>query len=111
MNIGIAGLGRMGAAIGERLVAQGHQLAVWNRSAGKADGLVARGARLAETPAALARVSEVAVKTVRSPVMHARLEALGAVPVGDSPGEFAARIRREWEQSAKIVKIAGVRIE
>ena len=59
----------------------------------------------------LARVSEVAVKTVRSPVMHARLEALGAVPVGDSPGEFAARIRREWEQSAKIVKIAGVRIE
>jgi tripartite-type tricarboxylate transporter receptor subunit TctC len=59
----------------------------------------------------LARLSEVAMKAVHSPETHSRLEAIGAVPVGNSPKEFAAQIRREYEQSAKIVKTAGVRIE
>ena len=30
MKIGIAGLGRMGAAIGARLMQMGHDLTVWN---------------------------------------------------------------------------------
>ena len=59
----------------------------------------------------LARLNAVAVKAVHSPETHSRLEALGAVPVGDSPQQFAARIRREYEQNGKIVKTAGVRIE
>ena len=45
MNIGILGIGRMGRAIGERLLDQGHALAVWNRTADKAQPLAARGAR------------------------------------------------------------------
>ena len=59
----------------------------------------------------LAQVGAAAVKTVHSQDIHAKLESLGAVPVGDTPKEFAARIRREYEQSAKVVKIADVRIE
>jgi tripartite-type tricarboxylate transporter receptor subunit TctC len=51
------------------------------------------------------------VKAVHAPDTQARLEAQGAVPVGNSPAEFARQIRREWEQAAKIVKTAGVRIE
>ena len=35
MIIGMAGTGRMGAAIGLRLLEVGHQLVVWNRSADK----------------------------------------------------------------------------
>ncbi|HEX2726114.1 MAG TPA: NAD(P)-binding domain-containing protein, partial [Beijerinckiaceae bacterium] len=35
MRIGIAGLGRMGAAIAERLLEVGHDVAVWNRSPAK----------------------------------------------------------------------------
>jgi tripartite-type tricarboxylate transporter receptor subunit TctC len=62
-------------------------------------------------PKILARLGEAAVKTVHAPDTHARLEAIGAVPVGNSPKEFAAQIRREYEQSAKIVKTAGVKIE
>ena len=62
-------------------------------------------------PKILARLNAVAVKVVHSPEAQARLLGLGAVPVGNSPSEFAARIRREWEQSAKVVKTAGVRIE
>jgi tripartite-type tricarboxylate transporter receptor subunit TctC len=62
-------------------------------------------------PKIVARLSEVTVKAVQAPDTHARLEAQGAVPVGNSPAEFARQIRREWEQAAKIVKTAGVRIE
>jgi len=66
----------------------------------------------AKTPQKIvAQVGAAAVKTVHSPDTHARLVSLGAEPVGDKPQEFAARIKREYEQSAKVVKAAGVRIE
>jgi 3-hydroxyisobutyrate dehydrogenase len=55
MNIGIAGLGRMGAAIATRLMSQGHKLYVWNRTADKAKPLVAAGATASASPAELAR--------------------------------------------------------
>jgi len=54
MQIGIAGLGRMGAAIAGRLIEAGHTLSVWNRSPEKAGPLEAAGAALARSPEALA---------------------------------------------------------
>lgn len=54
MRVGIAGLGRMGAAIGLRLIECGHELVVWNRSSDKAKPLVDAGARLAASPADVA---------------------------------------------------------
>jgi 3-hydroxyisobutyrate dehydrogenase len=54
MNIGIAGLGKMGAAIGTRLIGQGHKLVVWNRSADRTKPLVDAGAMAAMSPADLA---------------------------------------------------------
>src|ERR1700674_1348291 len=54
MHIGIAGLGRMGAPIGERLIEVGHTLTVWNRSPDKAKPLAAAGAGVAVNPAELA---------------------------------------------------------
>lgn len=66
----------------------------------------------ARTPAKIvARVSDAAIKAVNNPDTRKRLEDQGAVPVGDTPKEFAARIRKEYEQAAKIVKTAGVKIE
>ncbi|HYS75265.1 MAG TPA: NAD(P)-dependent oxidoreductase [Burkholderiales bacterium] len=58
MKIGIAGTGRMGAAIGERMIGLGHELAVWNRTAEKTRALAAAGARLAVSPSQLASSSE-----------------------------------------------------
>jgi len=58
LKIGIAGTGRMGAAIGERLIGLGHELAVWNRTAEKTRALAAAGARLAVSPSQLASSSE-----------------------------------------------------
>jgi 3-hydroxyisobutyrate dehydrogenase len=59
MDVGLVGTGRMGAAMGERLLDLNHRLTVWNRSAEKAQSLVARGARLAVSPADAAAASEI----------------------------------------------------
>src|SRR3954452_24526580 len=53
MKIGVAGLGKMGSAIAERLIECGHDLVVWNRSPEKMAPLVAKGAVAAKSAAAL----------------------------------------------------------
>ena len=57
MHIGIAGTGKMGAAMARRLLALGHQVTVWNRTAERARPLLDEGAAWAATPAALARAA------------------------------------------------------
>src|SRR5256886_14316087 len=51
----------MGAAIGERMIGLGHELAVWNRTAEKPRALAAAGAKVAATPSQLASSSEAIV--------------------------------------------------
>ena len=59
MRIGVAGLGRMGTAIAERLKEVGHDLVVWNRSAEKTRLFADAGTEVASTPADLAGRAEV----------------------------------------------------
>ncbi|HLR77440.1 MAG TPA: NAD(P)-dependent oxidoreductase [Burkholderiaceae bacterium] len=54
MKIGFCGLGLMGAPMVRRLLEAGHDVMVWNRTASRADEARKLGARVAETPAALA---------------------------------------------------------
>lgn len=54
MKIGVAGLGRMGTAIAQRLRDVGHEVSVWNRTPDKASRLREQGFAVAATPAALA---------------------------------------------------------
>jgi 3-hydroxyisobutyrate dehydrogenase len=65
MRIGVAGVGKMGSAIALRLIEVGHEVWVWNRSAGKVEPLQAAGAQVAGTAAALARAVE-AIITILS---------------------------------------------
>ena len=58
MKIGIAGIGKMGAAIASRLAGVGHEMMVWNRTADKAR---ATGLKVAASPAELASGSEVVI--------------------------------------------------
>ncbi|MDT3398970.1 NAD(P)-binding domain-containing protein [Streptomyces sp. B1866] len=53
----VIGLGLMGRALAAALLDAGHPTTVWNRTPAAADLLVARGATLADTPAAAARAS------------------------------------------------------
>ncbi|MPZ42366.1 MAG: NAD-binding protein [Betaproteobacteria bacterium] len=61
MNIGIAGTGRMGAAIAQRLLNLGHTVRVWNRTRERAAALEKDGAIVCATPAELAASSEVII--------------------------------------------------
>jgi len=61
MQIGIAGLGRMGAAIAARLMEVGHTVSVWNRTPDKAKPLTEAGAKQCTTPEDLAEQSEVVI--------------------------------------------------
>src|SRR3954466_3124643 len=58
MQIGIAGIGKMGAAIAQRLIEAGHTVTVWNRSAAKLKAVTDAGAKAVATPAELANKSE-----------------------------------------------------
>jgi 3-hydroxyisobutyrate dehydrogenase len=61
MQIGIAGIGKMGAAIAQRLIEVGHKVTAWNRSAGKLQPVKDAGAAVAATPAELAQVSDAVI--------------------------------------------------
>jgi 3-hydroxyisobutyrate dehydrogenase len=61
MQIGIGGIGKMGAAIAQRLIEVGHTVTVWNRSAEKVKPVAAAGAAVAATPADLASSSEAVI--------------------------------------------------
>lgn len=60
-TIGVAGLGRMGAAMAQRLMHTGSSVVVWNRSADKCEPLRAKGATVASSPADLASRSDVII--------------------------------------------------
>ena len=50
MEIGFIGFGSMGLPMATNLLAAGHKLRVYNRTASKADALVATGASRVERP-------------------------------------------------------------
>jgi 3-hydroxyisobutyrate dehydrogenase len=83
MRIGIAGTGRMGRAMAERLLEGGDEVVVWNRTPEKAAPLLQAGASQAETPAALVSQAE-AIITVLTDA--AALEAV----YGGAAGLLAA---------------------
>ena len=53
-RVGWIGTGRMGSALAERLLASGVDLWVYNRTRSKAEPLVAKGAKIVDSPADLA---------------------------------------------------------
>jgi 3-hydroxyisobutyrate dehydrogenase len=61
MQIGIAGMGKMGAAIAQRLMEVGHKVTAWNRSADKLQPVKDAGAAVAATPAELAQASDAVI--------------------------------------------------
>ncbi len=61
MKIGVCGTGRMGASIAQRLMAVGHEVAVWNRNQAKTRPLVDAGAKAFPTPTALVEGCEAIV--------------------------------------------------
>jgi 2-hydroxy-3-oxopropionate reductase len=66
-KIGLIGLGLMGRPMGLNLLKAGHTLTVWNRTASRAESLVAAGAKLAESSREVASSSDVLLTIVSDP--------------------------------------------
>src|SRR5262249_27099874 len=79
MRIGVAGVGRMGAAIAAHLIDVGHEVTVWNRTPDRVRPLADAGARVADTPAALTAQAEAIVTILTN---RAALDAVYAGPDG-----------------------------
>lgn len=101
MQVGIAGLGAMGANIAARLMEVGHQVTVWNRHPDKAEPLAAAGAKIATSPAELTG----AVETVLTSLTDAA--AIGTVyngPNGLLFGDVKGRLFIEMSTVAPKVE-------
>src|ERR1043166_423096 len=61
MKIGVCGTGRMGSSIAQRLMAVGHEVAVWKRNADRTKPLTGAGAKLFASPAELVKACEAVV--------------------------------------------------
>jgi len=66
-TIGFIGLGLMGRPMSLNLVKAGYSVTVWNRSAARADEVVAAGAKLAESPKEAAAASDFLISIVSDP--------------------------------------------
>lgn len=76
MDVAVLGTGRMGAPVARRLAEAGHSVRVWNRTAGKCDGL---GAVVADTPEAAVAGADVAITMLADgPVTESVIPALDA---------------------------------
>ena len=64
MKLALIGLGQMGAGIAHNLLKAGHDVTVHNRSANKAEALLAAGAKWADTPRAAAQGAEAVLTMV-----------------------------------------------
>ena len=66
----------------------------------------------AKTPKAIvAQLSQGVAQVVHRPEVRKQLEALGAEPVGSTPEEFGALMRREFERYGRIVKSSGAKVD
>jgi len=66
-KIGLIGLGLMGRPMGMNLIKAGYSLTVWNRTASRAEELVAAGAKLAKSPQEVASSSDFLLTMVSDP--------------------------------------------
>ena len=110
-TVAVLGLGKMGHAIAFRLLNTGHKVVVWNRHSGKAKDLMEKGAVLAESPAAAARVATIVISmladdTASSAVWLGSAGALNSMQPGSVVIECSTV---SSGQLKKIATLAGER--
>ena len=79
MRVGLAGVGKMGSTVAQRLASLGHQVSVWNRSPARARPLLDAGLAWADSPETLARQCEVVISFLTD---EAALQAVHLGPQG-----------------------------
>lgn len=79
ITVGIAGAGKMGSAIAQRLLEKGFSVSVWNRTSSRLQTLLQAGALAAQTPSALSQSCQVVISSLTD---EAALDAVYRQPGG-----------------------------
>ena len=103
MNVGVAGLGMMGAAIAQRLIEVGHTVTVWNRTADKVKPVVAAGGTAAATPTTLVGASEAIITILTD---SAAIDAVYGGPSGLLAGDVQGKLFIEMSTVQPATELA-----
>ena len=115
-HIGFAGLGRMGTAMAQRLLDDGHRLTVFNRSKERSLPLAERGAAVAASPRELAEVADVLITMLLDPTAAQAVVAhpeTGMLAAG-RPGQVIVEMSTIGPEAARELSVlaagSGVRL-
>lgn len=90
-NLGFVGLGVMGGLMAQRLLEKGHTLTGYNRTRSKAQPLIDKGMKFAETPRAVAQAADVIFSSVaNSAALTSIVEGPDGILAGLSRGKLFA---------------------
>jgi 3-hydroxyisobutyrate dehydrogenase len=122
-RLGYIGIGLMGKPMCLRLLGAGYALTVWNRSRDKLAPVTARGASIADSPAAVARAADIVMMCVTDQqAAEAVLFGQDGIAAGGAPGKlvvdfssiapdsaraFAARLEREAGMGMVDAPVSG----
>jgi 3-hydroxyisobutyrate dehydrogenase len=105
-RIGVCGIGRMGAAIAERLLSLGHPVGVWNRTRAKAEAIT--GAAVADTPAALARDCDIVISIMTDDqALHDAYDGANGLIAGATPGKLFIEMSTVLPETVKALAKAA----
>jgi len=92
-KLGFIGLGVMGGELVNRLLSKGHSVTGYNRTRGKAEWLIKKGMKWADSPREVAAASDVIFSMVtNSPALQAIVEGPDGILAGLAPGKLYADI-------------------
>jgi tripartite-type tricarboxylate transporter receptor subunit TctC len=60
-------------------------------------------------PAAIARLHETLIETLRTPAVREALAKVAVEPAGTTPEEFEQKVRSELAKWGKVIRSAGVK--
>jgi 3-hydroxyisobutyrate dehydrogenase len=103
MQVGVAGLGKMGAPIALRLMEVGHQVTVWNRSADKAKPVADAGAKVVGSPAEVAKASDIVITILAD---GKAIDEVYNGPNGLLSGDVKGKLFIEMSTELPSVKVA-----
>ena len=110
MKVGLIGLGRMGQGMGQRLLGGGHDLLVFNRTAGKAAELEKAGAKTASTVAGACKDRDIVISMVSDDAALNEV-ALGAGGIRQSLPGGGVHVAMGTHSAAAIQTLAAAHAE
>jgi len=92
-NLGFIGLGVMGSEMVDRLLSKGHNVTGYNRTKSKAEGLIKKGMKWANSPREVAAAVDVVLSMVtNSAALEAVISGPDGVVAGLTPGKIVVDI-------------------